>query len=554
MSGQAIHLIDLQVANLRESIRVLHSQRNGHLPISKLPAEILTEIFSLHQRNVTKEYTTQTLDWVGITHICRQWREIALNLSGLWIYIPFHNLRWAEEMIARSKHACLIVVTNCNFSSSPRQAQFLKNFLQQHLSRVQALEISGDSPHRHVEKLFQDIQPSSIPYLSTLSLLTDWQGRVPGSSPAYPLEILDSRLLNATSLRKVQVSTTLGWNSRLFSGLTHLTLGGRWGNIPRTQTSQRDFLDALRRMPTLQHLDLNEPILLEVVDKSSLEPVYLPELRDLTVFDTVPTIEFFLHHVNFSATIRTSIGCKPVGPVLQLTDIFPVLVPLKRLLSERPRSLKLHHIEFSFSEDVDELGTIDLRFNGWVSSGPSLLKGYDPNFPSSIPDFTFFVEWDSEVYDLPSDLAEFSVGVLALFPQDDVVSLLLTSYDIHNDWFTPFFSKVSQLPALNALFLHDISSAELLLEPNCGVSREINNPSMATYPSLLYLDFSYCLLDTPALKTLHKCLKKRSEQSLGPRNLKMDLRTQKVSKRAAALLEKVAEVVWVMDSDFVDSD
>jgi len=107
----AIRLIDLQVANLRESIRALHSQRNSYLPISKLPVEILSKIFLLHQKNMTRSWVFHraTFEWVGITHVSQRWREVALNFSGLWIRIPFHNPKWAKEMIARSQPAALIV-------------------------------------------------------------------------------------------------------------------------------------------------------------------------------------------------------------------------------------------------------------------------------------------------------------------------------------------------------------------------------------------------------------------------------------------------------------
>ena len=556
-TDEVIRLIDLQVANLRESIRVLLSQRNSYLPISKLPVEILSKIFLLHKKNM-RHSEIRPLDWIGITHVSQRWREVALNVSGLWIHIPFHNPKWAKEMIARSQPAALIVKASYHSADNP-QAKLLKSFLQQHLSRVQVLHIWHTNPQL-VAELFQDIQPTSVPCLSTLSLsLPKFLGPRTNSAVLDLLQIVDSRLLNTKSLRKVEVSTALGWDFKLFSSLTHLNLGNSNRAMTRTRASQRGFLDALRRMPTLQHLHLKGPVLPESVDRSSLEPVYLPDLRDLSVFDTVSTIEFFLYHVIFSATTRTAVGCKHLGPVLRFADISRVLVPLKRLLSERPRSLRLHHIEVSFHRDPEDYDIIHLRFQGWVFPGPSSLMGYSPKLPSCTPGFTFFVEWNSGVDILPADIDEFSVGVFALFPEDGVVSLSLSSlssYDIltlTDLWFRPFFRKISQLPALNALFLHDISFAELLLEPNCDIPGVIN-PSMATYPALLYLDFSYCLLNTPALKTLYRCLEKRSERSLGPRNLRMDLRGQKVSKRAAVLLEKVAEVVWVMDSDFVDSD
>ena len=106
-TNEVVRLIDLQIADLLESIRVLHSRRNDHLPISQLPVEILTKIFLLHQKNAPQSYTVQRLDWIGISHVSQRWREIALNFSGLWIHIPFDRPKWAKEMIARYRQSRL---------------------------------------------------------------------------------------------------------------------------------------------------------------------------------------------------------------------------------------------------------------------------------------------------------------------------------------------------------------------------------------------------------------------------------------------------------------
>jgi hypothetical protein len=524
-ADEAIRLIDLQIATLRKSIRILNNQRNSYLPISKLPVEILTKIFLLHQQNATKQYTAKTLDWIGITHVSQRWREIGLDFSGLWIRIPFYHLKWATEMITRSQHACPIVKATYNPSSYPSKARLLETFLQQHLSRIQVLEIMCTS-HQLIAKLFQDIPPTSVPCLSTLSLATI----MAKPSPAESLQILSTRFVDTNSLRKV----TLNSNSRLFSGLTHLTIDG---DMARTQTSQCDFLDALRRMPTLQCLDLDGILLPEAINRS-LETVYLQDLQDLSICDTVSTITFFLHHVNFPPTTRIVIGLIYLNPV---SSISPLLDPLKQLLSEKPRALKLHHIQFACFEDRDAWKVIYLKFKGWVSSGPSSLKGYNPNFPSNNPDFTFFMRWNSHWLKVPpSDIGQLSVRMFEVFPPDDVISFSLLSYDPTDDiCYRPLARKVGQLPAMNALHLSYISSTSFLQELDCDVPQEGDDPSIPTYPALRYLAFSGKYpIDFSYLTALYNHLKKRSELGLGPEKLKI----------ATALLEKVVEVVSVMSN------
>jgi hypothetical protein len=543
-ADEAILVIDLQIANLRESIRILNGQRNGHLPISKLPVEILTKIFLLHQKNATLGHAFQRLVWTGISHVSQQWRETAVNFSRLWIHIPFDYPKWAKEMIERSQRACPIVRATYDPSVDLSQAKLLRSFLQQHLSRVQVLDIRNTSPQL-VAKLFQDIQPTSVPCLSTLSLSIPWRKPGTESTASFdPLQIVSTRLLDTNSLRKVEAPTTLRWDLKLFSGLTHLSLGhpGDHDNdMPRTQTSHCEFLDALRRMSTLRCLNLQGLVLPEAVNGSSLEPVCLQNLQDLVVCDTVSTVGFFLRHVNFPAATRTTFGCEHIHPDLQLATFSPVFVPLERLLLERPRALKLHHIKVVRFDDWDIFG---LKFEGWISSDcPSSLEGYDSKFPSSNPDFTIIMEWDSlaDIQYTPNILDSLCAGLLGIFSPDDVVSLSISSnYKNDKTVFMLSARKIGQFPALDALFLSNIFSTPFLLELNCDVS----------YPALRYLDFTTLQIDGSALAILPMWLKTRSERGLGPRKLRMDLRgLGTVNKKATtiALLEEVVEVVWVME-------
>ena len=161
------------------------------------------------------------------------------------------------------------------------------------------------------------------------------------------------------------------------------------------------------------------------------------------------------------------------------------------------------------------------------------------------------MEWDSlaDIQHAPN-IDDLTVGSFGIFPPDDVVSLSISShYENDDTLFRLSARKIGQLPALNALFLRDISSMTFLLELNSDVSKE-DDPSTATYPALQYLDFTNLQIDVPILTILHVYLDQRSEHGLGPRKLKVDLcGLGTVNKKATpiALLEKFVEVVWVMD-------
>jgi len=475
---------DLQIADLRESVLVLNSQRDDHAPISRLPVEIVIEIFLLHRKNMMRKCGLQTIDWIGITHVSRLWREIALNCSGLWISIPFHKPKWAEEMIARSRHACPIVIAAYDPLEDLEGALLLRRFLQQHLSRVQVLKIDI-RPHL-LEQLFRDIQPTPVPYLSTLILST--KKSATGSSPVFDwLEIMDSRLLNTNSLRKVQAPTSQRWDLGLFSGLTHLVLGVHHGEIiemPRTQASQSDFLDALRRMPTIQCLVLKGNTVPEATDGSpQLEPVHLRNLEKITVCDTsVDVVGFLFGHVIFPGNTRIIVHCKYPNPVSRFEKISSALAPLKKLLADRPTPMKFRHIKCSCFESYRTNLThqADLVVEGYVSSE---CPSWNDDGQNLRPDFRFFFacNWDPNV---PIDVDRLGSEFFGIFPQDDVVSIFLSS----NNSIIPFkllARKAAQFPALENISLKSISPAPFLVELNCEEDPSATN---APYPALRYVD------------------------------------------------------------------
>jgi len=145
------------------------------------------------------------------------------------------------------------------------QAKLL-SFLQQHISRVQVLDIQVTSL-RLVTELFQDIQPTSLNIRSLVVNLKLVNPVAQTRNRVYHIPRPAPDCQHPTCrCQFVEESRSSRWDSRLFSGLTHLRLGRDYRNMPRTPTSQREFLDALHRIRTLRSLDLRGPILPEAVD------------------------------------------------------------------------------------------------------------------------------------------------------------------------------------------------------------------------------------------------------------------------------------------------
>ncbi|KIM35829.1 hypothetical protein M413DRAFT_32185 [Hebeloma cylindrosporum] len=532
----------------------MNRRTNDLAPISQLPVEIFNEIFFLHQQNTMmsdyyrRESEVVTVNWIGITHVCQQWREIALNLPRLWIHLPLMYPDWTKEMIERSKSAGLIVRVS---DSYPRKVDALKELLLPNFSRFEVLDVQRYVNAHVVEELFEDIKPTSVPHLSTLILSTE--ERVCLFYPLHEwLQIMDSQLLNTHSLKRVEAPFTLRWDLGLFTGLTHLKLGHK-DSSRRYPTSQLKFLDALRRMPTLECLDLKDHVLPNVVYLDALEPVDLPNLQDLRLCDWVDIIEFFLVHVSFPATARISIGCKSRRYVLLPEKISPVVDLLQRLVEQSPHARKIHHIEVTFSEgrakddscylpvDYQSRDIVVLKFKGWVSSeSPARRLGStdDSDALSSKPDFTFLMKFQPSPDLAPDDINALFVSTFRMFPREDVVSFSLRSGPMPCDASLEHFAcEIGQLPALERLAVNHTS---FLLE----LDLQYDDPS---FPALRYLDFTDCEIDVPDLTMLYECLKDRTACRLGPEKLRMDLRgLGEVDRNSMSLLEQVADVVWVM--------
>ncbi|KAI0066255.1 hypothetical protein BV25DRAFT_1522425 [Artomyces pyxidatus] len=89
-------------------------------PILSLPPEILTEIFlccAARGKLFEKRYTDvrghhkfqsqlqfEWVGWINVTHVCRSWREVALNSASLWSFIDVVPMKPSgfDEMLSRS--------------------------------------------------------------------------------------------------------------------------------------------------------------------------------------------------------------------------------------------------------------------------------------------------------------------------------------------------------------------------------------------------------------------------------------------------------------------
>src|ERR1700761_411983 len=84
--------IDAEIKSLEESVQALKLRRNALSPISSLPSDVFATIFTLLCIPGTLSQDGKPvyhLARIRVSHVCHQWREIALNQPLLWSHVDF---------------------------------------------------------------------------------------------------------------------------------------------------------------------------------------------------------------------------------------------------------------------------------------------------------------------------------------------------------------------------------------------------------------------------------------------------------------------------------
>lgn len=97
-------------ANIDEHIRALNQRRNVLVPISRLPTELLANIFVL----VSDEDKGLSKCLPSVRHVCRSWKTISLNHVLLWTHIDCTRGSWCYEMTSCSGQ-CPLNLTVCKY-------------------------------------------------------------------------------------------------------------------------------------------------------------------------------------------------------------------------------------------------------------------------------------------------------------------------------------------------------------------------------------------------------------------------------------------------------
>ena len=198
-------------------------------------------------------------------------------------------------MLIRSKMAKLTIQSSFK-TPDLKTVETVRSCLYE-MNRVEKIKFTL-IPSSILEEIFRDL-PKSAPRLHILCI------RPFSSRPA--LSIPDDFLYDTERLQRVElINCKISWESRLLTGLTHLTLQVSL----KANSSIIQVLQALQRMPALTDLHLKDSIPGDSEGLFAYDVVDLPCLRVLDISSDVGSLTAVLRHIIFPSSATLKLTCK----------------------------------------------------------------------------------------------------------------------------------------------------------------------------------------------------------------------------------------------------
>lgn len=368
-----------RVLDLQDELHALQ-RRHNQIPFpNRIPHELLSKILLIYSEDnglgdFSPEGYYDSLCWLQITHVCKLWRTVALNLTSLWSPLNFINPQISAMMLEQSKEAPLIV----RFDGLGESIRALPQ-LADALSLSDRLRLVGmfndERTLLHYPTLLSALGKSA-PNLETLIL---------SSTSALELDSPEVFTLGgAPSLKTLKLmSFNFEWsNIPLGPALTSLYLDP---HTPMTWPKWDAFLLSLSQMPLLETVELHhvlprEEAPLDASDTTLALPVTLSRLKHLAIEDTTHGLcDFFRVITMPQAATLDVVLCGP--PELTAAHIGRCILNMKtscfpNIRVRSPGPVQSMTILGTLSEHIsDTVSRVSLTFKNPVNAGQDPSTG-----------------------------------------------------------------------------------------------------------------------------------------------------------------------------------
>ncbi|TFY52591.1 hypothetical protein EVG20_g10488 [Dentipellis fragilis] len=325
--------LTLEIDAVTSLLCSLRTRYNTLAPVSYLPTEVLAHIFEivevLEPPFYDRLYSRRpSLGWLRATHVCRQWRSVALGHPYLWsdIVINF-GTKMADTYLQRSRMYPVVLSSNTQSGTLRpllEAGRAVAGMIKQHMCHIRKFSIVATTVKGGLS-----ISPSlsaAAPVLEDASFTLSLESSYRRSVVLLPLDLFGHV---APRLRSLQIQgCNFSWPSLAFESLIHLYV------LPRLHYSHvgpvsvhpppcktgfeaegiQPFLDALSRMPALKTLDLQDAVPCLQVPQSTVNvhgpPISLPNLQFLGLVDDVDHCFFAPMNITIPPTVDINITCR----------------------------------------------------------------------------------------------------------------------------------------------------------------------------------------------------------------------------------------------------
>ncbi|KAH9857359.1 hypothetical protein C2E23DRAFT_807655 [Lenzites betulinus] len=405
--------------------------------------------------------------WIALTHVCRAWREIALNTPRLWSRIVLKRPEMATEALARSKKAPLSFLVQLT-NPPESQVDVLEKVIQESERLVQ-LQISSQS--RLVYWLSSKWELAA-PFLEDITITTDLTQL--GNDSDIPSLPLSPKFFSGKtpSLRRLKLCMVpFDWTHPFFcSTLRTLDIQAPY-DLRSNPAEFSQLLLAFERMPLLESVNLHEgiphlPEGLAQLPAEAARSVVLPNLRSLEVVSNTQDAANFLRHLAFPSSAQFFVcGLTPVGAeslIQVFSDRLSGGPPRRTMRIEQPYPSQ---IEVDVWNGCVELGALDQadrpRPDAQLAMEVS-LSGPQSHTLQTLAVNTAFLP---ELHRLDMDLITSGWDYKTLFRRLPALQVLSLSGPIESNFFDAFATLASSedtdadanaplLPSLHTIELH----------------------------------------------------------------------------------------------------
>ncbi|KAI0783754.1 hypothetical protein C8Q75DRAFT_781881 [Abortiporus biennis] len=372
-----------EIASHRTAILRLSTHLNSFATPARLPDELLCEIFRYYAVAKTEQPHASPYAFIQITHVCRYWRNVALNFHPFWSQIQIMDdakyTPCIEEMLIRSKKAPLMVTANIHVSTKSVSLKVFK-FVAAQIHRVQSLDLTIPSVNfSGIAKLFG--KKNATETLKSLRLVHYRNSRsgTKATSLEFPpcllprlekLDTTDFSLDTIAPFAKTTVRSFIFKDSRTWGSQNHAT-------------SVDDLLRVIQKMPLLTTLSiLASENLVSQKPKSRSQPIQLNNLESSKLYGfDVDQLTDFMSNVHFPVTTRLAVTThnQPSSP----NRYGAVQIPL-HLTSLLVKRMGGDQDDFGFhSASLNSSGSPNLQ--AWRNDDSEITDSVEPDFRLTLP-------------------------------------------------------------------------------------------------------------------------------------------------------------------------